>query len=80
MQVMKMLKKIIFFTIAIALLLSGFTLSIMTILPDTASKPCLLGYYAHCSFAPISSIILFTFGLLGLFLLIKLVKSGKKNK
>jgi len=32
---------------------------IWTIVPDcTASKECLLGYKAHCSFTPISTIIL----------------------
>ncbi|MCD6095428.1 MAG: hypothetical protein J7J99_02540, partial [Thermoprotei archaeon] len=32
-------------------------LSILTLIPAPASKPCLLGYYAHCSFTPISTII-----------------------
>jgi hypothetical protein len=27
------------------------------LIPAPASKPSLLGYYAHCSFAPISTII-----------------------
>jgi len=32
-------------------------LGISTLIPAPASKPSLLGYYAHCSFAPISAII-----------------------
>ena len=36
---------------AIAALLGVFTL-----LPAAASKPCWLGYYALCSFAPLSTI------------------------
>jgi len=32
-------------------------LGIFTLIPASASKPCLLGYYAHCSFTPISTII-----------------------
>ena len=28
-----------------------------TLIPAPASEPSLLGYYAHCSFAPISTII-----------------------
>jgi len=32
-------------------------LGISTLIPAPASKPSLLGYYAHCSFAPISTII-----------------------
>jgi quinol-cytochrome oxidoreductase complex cytochrome b subunit len=34
-------------------------LGIWTLIPSPASKPCLLGYYAHCSFSPISTIICF---------------------
>jgi hypothetical protein len=29
----------------------------MTLVPAPASKPCLLGYYAHCSFAPVSTLM-----------------------
>jgi len=32
-------------------------LGISTLIPAPASKPSLLGYYAHCSFAPISTVI-----------------------
>jgi len=32
-------------------------LGIWTLIPAPASKLCLLGYYAHCSFAPISTIV-----------------------
>jgi hypothetical protein len=32
-------------------------LGISTLIPAPASKPCLLGYYAHCSFAPVATII-----------------------
>ena len=32
-------------------------LGIVTLIPADASKPCLLGYEAHCSFTPISTII-----------------------
>jgi len=33
-------------------------LGVSTLIPAPASKPSLLGYYAHCSFTPISTIIL----------------------
>jgi hypothetical protein len=33
-------------------------LGIITLIPAPASKPSLLGYYAYCSFTPISTIIL----------------------
>ena len=32
-------------------------LGVSALIPAPASKPSLLGYYAHCSFAPISTII-----------------------
>jgi len=32
-------------------------LGITTLIPAPASKPSLLGYYAHCPFTPISTII-----------------------
>ncbi len=46
----------------------------MTFIPDDASKPCYLGYYAHCSFTPYSTLILFTMAIVGTILLIKLIK------
>ncbi len=38
--------------IAVAVLLGTFTL-----FPAPASKPCLLGYYALCSFTPTSTVL-----------------------
>jgi len=32
-------------------------LGIWTMVPASASKLCLLGYYAHCSFTPVSTLI-----------------------
>ena len=37
--------------------LALFALGIWTALPTGATKLCYLGYYAHCSFTPISTII-----------------------
>jgi len=34
-----------------------FVLGVTTLIPAPTSKPSLLGYYAHCSFTPISTII-----------------------
>jgi len=34
-------------------------LGISTLIPAPASKPSLLGYYAHCSFTPVSTLICF---------------------
>jgi len=30
---------------------------ITTVVPAPASRPCLLGYYAHCSLTPVSTLI-----------------------
>jgi len=30
--------------------------AVMTVVPAPASKPCLLGYYAHCSLTPVSTL------------------------
>ncbi|HOJ88492.1 MAG TPA: hypothetical protein PLP64_01780 [Pseudothermotoga sp.] len=41
-------------------------LGIWTLIPvSTASKPCLVGYYAHCTFTPVSTVM--CFALSGLF-------------
>ena len=51
----------------------------MTLIPDDASKPCYLGYYAHCSFTPYSTLILLTMAIVGTILLIKLIKYLKRQ-
>lgn len=32
-------------------------LGVSTVVPSHANKPCLLGYYAHCSWTPWSTLI-----------------------
>jgi len=34
---------------------------VSTLIPASASKPCYLGYYAHCTFTPISTLICWGF-------------------
>jgi hypothetical protein len=75
----KKIKKIFIVLFGLILMLAGFILGIMTFLPDNASKTCLIGYYAHCSFAPISSVILLTLGLLGLILIIIMFRKNKRE-
>jgi len=70
---------VLFYTIFIlALILGGLAAGIMTLIPDEASKPCYLGYYAHCSFTPYSTIILFAMMIIGFLLLVKLLKYYKR--
>ena len=53
----------------------GFVaLSLITLLPATASKPNLLGYYGVCSWAPYSTAILGIMAVLTLILTLRLWK------
>ncbi|MFX0019611.1 MAG: hypothetical protein ACFFBT_14120 [Promethearchaeota archaeon] len=61
------------------LIIGGISSGIMTLIPDEASKPCYLGYYAHCSFTPFSTLILFAMAIIGTALLIKLIKYLKRK-
>ena len=61
------------------LIIGGISSGIMTLIPDQASKPCYLGYYAHCSFTPFSTLILFAMTVIGTILLIKLIKYLKRK-
>jgi hypothetical protein len=58
----------------VSLIIGGISAGIMTLIPDNASKVCYLGYYAHCSFTPYSTLILFAMTLVGTILLIKFIK------
>lgn len=80
-SIKKMSKKIIYsfvfllyLTFVISLISGGLFTGIITLIPDEASKPCYLGYYAHCSFTPYSTLIGFAMTLIGTILLIKLIK------
>ena len=51
--------KIFVLLILIAGAIASAISAILTVLPDSsASKECILGYKAHCSFTPISTLIL----------------------
>ena len=85
-SIKKMLKIIIksfillFYTIFVgALIIGGISSGIMTLIPNEAGKPCYLGYYAHCSFTPYSTLILFAMAIVGTILLVKLIKYLKRE-
>lgn len=85
-SVKNMLRKIIksflflLYTIFVgSLIIGGLSAGIMTLIPDEASKPCYLGYYAHCSFTPYSTLILFAMAIVGAFLLLKLIKYVRRQ-
>jgi hypothetical protein len=67
-------------TRAAGIISSGFfslgfgVLAIITLLPATASKPNLLGYYGVCSFAPSSTAILTLFAITSLMIVLRLKK------
>ncbi|MFX0039616.1 MAG: hypothetical protein ACFFCY_01915 [Promethearchaeota archaeon] len=70
----------LFYTIfVVALITGGIASGIMTLIPDEASKPCYLGYYAHCSFTPYSTLILFTMAIIGTILFLKLIKYARRK-
>ena len=48
------MRKWVFAVLTVVLLI----LAVMTAVPAPASKPCLVGYYAHCSSTPVSTLIL----------------------
>ncbi|MFX1591609.1 MAG: hypothetical protein ACFFCL_02850 [Promethearchaeota archaeon] len=73
----KIIKSILFLFYIVfvgSLIIGGISAGIMTFIPDEASKPCYLGYYAHCSFTPYSTLILFAMAAVGIILLLKLIK------
>jgi len=78
----KIIKSILFlfYTIFVgSLIIGGIASGIMTLMPDEASKPCYLGYYAHCSFTPYSTLILFAMAIIGTILLLKLIKYVRRQ-
>ena len=83
-NMMKRILVSLYIIFVIALIAGGFSTGIMTLIPDAASKQCYLGYYAHCSFTPFSTLILFTMAIVGTIMLVKLIKyikrEIKKNK
>jgi hypothetical protein len=70
----------------IAGLFSGFfgigfmVLAAITLLPAAARNPNMLDYYSVCSFAPVSSIILFAFAIIFMLLGLRMFKSSSAQK
>jgi hypothetical protein len=78
----KIIKSTLFIIYAIFVgssIIGGIASGIMTLMPDEASKPCYLGYYAHCSFTPYSTLILFAMAIIGTILLLKLIKYVRRQ-
>jgi len=78
-KIIKSLLFLIYIIFVGSLIIGGISAGIMTLIPDEASKSCYLGYYAHCSFTPFSTLILFAMAILGIVLLIKLIKYIKRK-
>ena len=78
-KIIKSFLFLLYIIFVISLLAGGISAGIMTLIPDEASKPCYLGYYAHCSFTPYSTLILFAMTIVGAFLLFKLIKYIRKQ-
>jgi hypothetical protein len=78
-KIIKSLLVIIYAIFVGSLIIGGISSGIMTLIPGEASKPCDLGYFAHCSFTPYSTLILFAMALIGTILLLKLTKYVRKQ-
>ena len=75
MKVKKMTKfsiKLLILLILIAGAIGSAISAVLTPIPDSsASKESMLGYFAHCSFAPISTIILIFIAVVFSYILIR---------
>lgn len=75
MKVKKIAKfsiKLLILSILIAGAIGSAISAILTLIPDSsASKESMLGYFAHCSFAPISTIILLFIAIVFSYILIR---------
>ncbi len=75
MKVKKMTKfsiKLLILLILIAGAIGSAISAVLTLIPDSsASKESMLGYFAHCSFAPISTIILIFIAVVFSYILIR---------
>ena len=67
--------KMIMFLILFAGAITSGVFALITMVPDeSASKACMLGYKAHCSFTPVSTIILITIALIFGFIFMRIYK------
>lgn len=61
------------FLILLSALIASAVAAVITVIPDSsASRECRLGYKAHCSFTPISTIILIVLAIVFALLFIKI--------
>lgn len=83
-EIMKSVKIISYTTMIIAMIIGNLFSAVITILPADvvgfgSQKLSILGYVAHCSFTPWSTLISLALTGLGVFFLIKLIKYLKAN-
>lgn len=73
-RIIKLILLLFYMIFVGSLIIGGVSAGIMTLIPDEASKPCYLGYYAHCSFTPYSTLILFAMAIVGSILFMMFIK------
>ena len=83
-EIMKSMKAITYTTLVVAMIVGFLFSTIITILPADivgfgSTKVSYLGYVAHCSFTPWSTLISFALVGLGVFFLIRVIKYLKSN-
>ncbi len=83
-EIMKSTKIIFYTTMIIAMIIGNLFSAVITILPADvvgfgSQKLSILGYVAHCSFTPWSTLISLALTGLGIFFLVRLIKYLKTN-
>ena len=83
-KVIKAFFLMLYLIFVFSLVIGGIYAGIWTLIPTEsigwgATKECYLGYIAHCSFTPYSTLILFAMALIGSILLIHLMKYFNRN-
>ncbi len=68
-------RKIVLFTLLAAIIGGWIYAAVRTAMPsEKASKLCLLGYKAHCSFTPISTVICIVAALITIYAAVRILR------
>ncbi len=74
-KLMGTIRKMVLFIFLAAMIGGWIYATVLTAIPsEKASKLCLLGYKAHCSFTPISTVICIIAALITIYVTVKLLR------
>jgi hypothetical protein len=75
MKLMGTIRKIVLFILFAAIIGGWIHAAVLTATPsEKASKLCLLGYKAHCTFTPISTIVCIIAALITIYVAVKVLR------